>query len=195
MPDMSRLALVRHGETEWSSQGRHTGLTDIPLTSRGEAEAALVPGTLRGWSFAAVYSSPLSRATETARLAGFDPELDSNLVEWDYGQWEGMRNEEIVAAHPGWSKWTGPVPDGEEVGAVGVRADLFLDRVNDTANDILVFAHGHFLSILIARWLGLDATEGRRFPLSTATVSVLGRKRSDRILLQLNHHCAPTPAV
>jgi broad specificity phosphatase PhoE len=175
-------------------QGRHTGLTDIPLTRAGEREAALVPGTLDGWKFDAVYASPLVRASETARLAGFEPTIDRDLLEWDYGEYEGMRNDEIVDNEPGWSKWAGPIPGGEEVGDVAERADRFLGRLDDGLGDVLVFAHGHFLSIMIARWLDLDSAEGRRFPLATATVSVVSQKRSDRIIQQLNHRCGNHPA-
>lgn len=185
----SRLVLVRHGETEWSRLGRHTGRTDLALTSKGEAEARLVTGTLESWSFAASYSSPLQRAVETARIAGFDPVLDDTLMEWDYGEIEGRRNDEIVSEVPGWSKWTGEVPGGEQVAQVGARADDFLSHAADTDGDSVVFAHGHFLSIMIARWLGLGATSGRLFPLATATVSVLGAKRGDRTLETLNHRC------
>lgn len=187
----TRIVLVRHGETEWSRTGRHTGLTDLGLTPRGEDEARLVTGTLAAWTFSATYTSPLQRARETATLAGFNPTLDANLVEWNYGEVEGLRNDEILEARPGWSKWTSTVPGGEQVADVGRRADDFLARAVDESGDIAVFSHGHFLSIVIARWLGLDATEGRRFPLTTATVSVLSTKRSDNILATLNHRCGP----
>ena len=186
---MPRLVLVRHGETEWSLSGRHTGRTDLPLTAKGEDEARLVPATLTSWEFAHVFSSPLLRARETARLAGFDPVFDDDLMEWDYGEVEGRRNDEITAEQPGWSKWDGLVPGGESVEDVGVRADRFIDRVSQLDGDVVAFAHGHLLSVTIARWLGLDASEGKRFPLATATVTVLGQKRSDRILETLNHSC------
>lgn len=185
-----RVVLVRHGETEWSAVGRHTGLTDIALTGRGEAEAALVRDTLDTWSFSRVYSSPLIRAEHTASIAGFDPVLDPNLVEWDYGDFEGLTNDEIVSSRPGWSKWVGPVDGGEEVGDVGVRADQFIGELGPGDDvDVLVFAHGHFLSVMIARWLRLDADDGRLFPLKTATASVLSKKRTDRVLELLNHRC------
>lgn len=180
---------MRHGETEWSAGGRHTGLTDVALNSRGESEAAQVRGTLDEWSFSTVYSSPLVRAEHTATIAGFDPILDSNLVEWDYGDFEGLTNDEIVASRPGWSKWVGPVDGGEEVGDVGVRADRFIDQLGSDDGDVLVFAHGHFLSVLVARWLGLSADRGRLFPMKTATASVLSMKRADRVLVLLNHRC------
>lgn len=186
-----RIVVVRHGETEWSRAGRHTGRTDIALTPVGEQEASLARVSLNGWTFRKVWASPLQRATATATLAGFDPQLDSTLVEWDYGEVEGRTNDEITAARPGWSKWVDDVPGGEHVTAVGERADHFLAQVTAEAidGDVLIFAHGHLLAILIARWLGLPAAEGRRFPLSTGSISVLASKRDDRVLQQLNHRC------
>lgn len=186
---VSRLVVVRHGETEWSATGRHTGRTDLALTTQGRHEAELAAGTLAGWTFAGSYSSPLRRADETARIAGFTPVLDDRLMEWDYGDVEGMRNDDIVATRPGWSKWTSEVPGGEQVADVAARADDFLRDLRSVDGDLVVFAHGHFLSILIARWLDMPAIEGRRFPLATATVSVLSTKRNDRILDTLNHRC------
>ena len=188
---VDRIVVVRHGETEWSRTGRHTGRTDIPLTPTGEREASLTRVSLGGWTFRRVWASPLQRATATARLAGYDPELDPSLLEWDYGEIEGRTNDEITAERPGWSKWGDEVPGGEHVSAVGDRADRFLARVGSEAidGDVLVFAHGHLLAVLIARWLGLPAEEGRRFPLTTASISVLASKRDDRVLHQLNHRC------
>jgi broad specificity phosphatase PhoE len=185
----SRLVLIRHGETEWSRTGRHTGRTDIGLTEQGETEARLVVPTLSAWTFSAVFSSPLARALETARIAGYEPAIDATLMEWDYGEIEGRRNDEVSAEIPGWSKWTDDVPGGEQVDDVGARSDAFLERCKALDGDVAVFAHGHFLSVTIARWLGLDARDGRRFPLATATVSVLGTKRSDRTLQTMNHRC------
>ncbi|MFW2382541.1 MAG: histidine phosphatase family protein, partial [Acidimicrobiales bacterium] len=126
-----RLVLVRHGETEWSAKGRHTGRTDIPLTPSGEQEARATAATLAEWDFERIFSSPLSRALSTARLAGFEPELDDDLLEWDYGDAEGRTNAEIVAERPGWSKWAprsegGGVNGGETAGQVGERADRFI---------------------------------------------------------------------
>ncbi|MGY9073050.1 MAG: histidine phosphatase family protein [Acidimicrobiales bacterium] len=189
----TRLVLIRHGETEWSRSERHTGRTDLPLTEAGSAEARLVTGALAKWDFAGCYSSPLVRAHETARLAGFSPELDDDLMEWDYGDAEGKSNDEIVATSQGWSKWHGTVPGGEKVGEVGARADRFIERVagrsveGPDAGDLAVFAHGHLLSIMIARWIGMRAADGRRFPLATGSVSVLTSKRADRVLGVLNH--------
>jgi len=185
----SRVVLVRHGETEWSKTGQHTGRTDIGLTAQGQDEARLVVPTLSAWTFTHSFSSPLVRALETARLAGFEPEIDDGLMEWDYGEIEGRRNDEITAEQPGWSKWHSEVRGGEQVDQVGERADAFLARTAKLPGEIVVFAHGHFLSIMIARWLGLPADQGRRFPLATATVSVLGSKRDDNTLETMNHRC------
>ena len=185
----ARLVLVRHGETEWSRSGRHTGRTDLALTPGGEQEARQVGVTLEGWTFAAAYASPLRRASDTARLAGYDVELDDDLMEWDYGEIEGRTNEEITAERPGWSKWHDDVPDGEQVDGVAVRADRFIERVADDTDDAIVFAHGHLLSIVVARWLGLAPADARRFPLETATMSVLSTKRDFRVVETLNRPC------
>lgn len=185
----TRLVLVRHGETDWSRVGRHTGRTDLSLSAAGEAEAALVSGALSEWEFESVFASPLQRAVRTAEFAGFAPELDDNLMEWDYGEVEGLTNEAYVRTHPGWSKWIDGPPGGEQAFDVGARADRFLTRIGDDAGAVVAFAHGHFLAILIARWLGLAASEGLRFPLATGSVSVVASKRGDRVLSQLNHEC------
>ncbi|MGI9608103.1 MAG: histidine phosphatase family protein [Acidimicrobiales bacterium] len=189
----SQIVLVRHGETEWSRDDKHTGRTDIPLTARGRREASLVAPTLDGWDFVGRFSSPLVRASETAKLArvGSAITIDDDLVEWDYGVYEGRRTVDILVDEPGWSKWTDPIPDGERVEDVGDRADRAIERLVTASGEgpLIVFAHGHLLAILIARWLGLPATEGRRFVLETATVTVLGVKRDDRVLRVLNHQC------
>lgn len=189
----AKIVLVRHGQTEWSRDGRHTGRTDIGLTDQGRAEAALVAPTLEGWKFTKVFSSPLSRALDTARLAGIGDGIviDDLLVEWDYGDVEGRTNDEIQRERPGWSKWTASAIEGGETATdVGSRADAAIEQLMSTDDgSVLVFAHGHFLAVLIARWLGLAATEGRRFILQTATASQLGHKRGDRVLKTLNHRC------
>jgi len=187
------IILVRHGETEWSRTGQHTGRSDIGLTDRGRNEAALVAPTLEGWEFAHVYSSPLSRALDTAKLATIGGEIivDDNLMEWDYGPYEGRTNAEIQEAEPGWSKWEVDIEGGENAHDVGVRADAAIDGLITASADgpVLVFSHGHFLAILIARWLRLDAADGLRFIIQTATVSQLGSKRGDHVLKTLNHRC------
>lgn len=170
--------LARHGETEWSRDGRHTGLTEIPLTDLGRSQAAALGTRLAGRHFSLVLTSPRSRASETARLAGFADvaEPDPDLTEWDYGDLEGRRTAEIVADYPGWSIWTGPWPGGETIEQVSARADRVLARclAADVIGDALVFGHGHMLRVLAARWLGLPGQSGSLFGLSTATISVLG---------------------
>lgn len=199
-----QLVLIRHGETEWSRVGRHTGRTDLPLTEVGRQEAVDVARTLHDWSIDKVYSSPLSRARETADLSGFGAEvsIDERLLEWDYGVYEGERTAEARATIPDWSVWTHEILGGESVEEVGARVDAFLLTVEREVGDgnAAVFAHGHLLAILIARWCGLDAVEGRRFALATATVSLLGAHREDRVVRALNHRCGdrlhpPTPVL
>jgi probable phosphoglycerate mutase len=170
--------LVRHGETEWARDGRHTGTTDVPLTSLGRKQAKLIDTRLAGHRFALVMTSPRSRAGETAALAGFGDVAvtDPDLAEWDYGALEGRRTVEIVADYPGWTIWTGPWPGGETVDEVSARADRVLARcgTSEVDGDALLFGHGHMLRVLAARWLGLPGGSGALFGLSTATVSVLG---------------------
>jgi len=188
-----QLLLIRHGETEWSRVGRHTGRTNLALTDVGRQEAVDVARTLHDWPIDRVYSSPLARARETADLSGFGSvvRVDDRLVEWDYGIYEGQRTAETRVTIPDWSVWTHPIVDGESVDEVGDRADAFLDTVEREVGNgnAAVFAHGHVLAILIARWCGLAAIEGRRFALATATVSLLGAHREDRVVRALNHRC------
>ncbi len=196
-PDGTRLArprlwLVRHGETEWARLGRHTGRTDVPLTELGRTQARAAGRKLRGTPFALVLSSPLSRALETCRLAGFGDRvrLDDDLLEWDYGADEGRTTEEIRAERPGWTIWSGGVRDGETIAEVGARADRVVALARSTPGDTLVFAHGHVLRVIATRWLGLPPADGRLFALSTATISVLGWEREDPVLLRWNEACA-----
>ncbi len=189
------LVLVRHGQTEWSRTGQHTGRSDIDLTDRGRNEAALVAPTLDGWGFAHVFSSPLRRALDTAKLAtaiiGGDIVVDDIFMEWDYGPYEGRTNAEIQEAEPGWSKWEATIEGGETAFDVGARTDQAIEQMVAASSDgpVLLFAHGHFLAIMIARWLGFDATAGKRFIIQTATVSQLSTKRGDRVIKTLNHRC------
>lgn len=190
--DGHRLWLVRHGETEWSRLGRHTGRTDVPLTSVGRLQATALRGRIAGQRFAAVWSSPRSRALDTARLAGFDNvHVDPDLAEWDYGRDEGRTTAEIDDERPGWRIWRDGVEAGETVEAVGVRADRVIERATGVDGDVLVFAHGHLLRILTARWLGLAAIEGRLFALGTAALSVLGWEREQRVIERWNEACDP----
>jgi broad specificity phosphatase PhoE len=171
-----QLVLVRHGETEWSRDGRHTGTTDVPLTERGVAEAKRVRPALEAFHFARVLSSPLSRALETCRLAGFGDrvEIRDELVEWDYGEYDGRRTAEIQEERPGWVLWRDGCPGGERPDDVGARADRLLGELEAVSGDVAVFGHGHMLRVLTARWLDLPPSQGARFALSTGTVSVLG---------------------
>jgi broad specificity phosphatase PhoE len=185
-----RVWLVRHGETEWSRDGRHTGRTDIPLTEVGRAQAEALGRRLAGHRFALILTSPRSRATDTARLAGFGDlaESDPDLAEWDYGDLEGRRTDEIVREHPGWTIWTGPWPGGEAIEQVSARADRVVARcmAATASGDVLLFGHGHLLRVLAARWLNLPGASGRLFGLSTATVSVLGWEHQRPIIERWN---------
>ena len=167
---------MRHGETEWSASGQHTSRTDLPLTPVGEQQARSLSAALADHRFQLVLSSPRRRARRTAELAGFQPEIDQDLAEWDYGDLEGLTIDQIRARYPGWTIWTGPWPGGEQPSEVAARADRVVGRALGLAHGAraLVFAHGHFLRALAARWLGLAATDGRLFSLGTATMSELG---------------------
>lgn len=160
--------LARHGETAWSRSGQHTGRTDLPLTADGERNAAALGSRLSGIAFARVYTSPLQRATRTCELAGFGAaaERDPDLVEWNYGDYEGLRTAEIVAARPGWDLFRDGCPNGETAADVGVRADRVIARLRAAGGDVLVFSSAHLLRVLAARWVGLPATGGRLLFLS-----------------------------
>jgi len=168
--------LVRHGETVWSLTGQHTGLTDLPLTERGERNARRLGERLAGLSFTKVFTSPLQRAARTCELAGFGSvaEVDPDLVEWNYGEYEGLRTVEIHAKHPDWQLFRDGCPGGESPDQVGARADQVVSRVRSVNGDVLIFSSGHVLRVLAARWLGLEPAAGRFFILNTASVSVLG---------------------
>ena len=170
------LWFVRHGETEWSANGQHTSRTDVPLTEAGEREALAVKAFLAGRHFDLVESSPRRRAVRTAELAGFTPTVDDDLEEWDYGDLEGLTTEQIRSEYPGWSIWDGPWPHGEQPQQVAARADRVGQRVRSLpcGATALLFAHGHILRVLAARWLQRPPTDGRLFALGTGTVSVLG---------------------
>lgn len=183
--------LVRHGETEWARLGRHTGRTDIPLTDLGREQAGAVARRLAGHPFERVLSSPLSRALDTARLAGFADrvETDDDLLEWDYGRDEGLTTVEIrsdPAGRPGWTVWTHGPAGGETADDVAARVDRVIERARAIEGDSLVFAHGHVLRVLAARWIGQPPVEGRLFALSTATVSVLGWEREQPVIQRWN---------
>jgi broad specificity phosphatase PhoE len=182
------VVLVRHGETEWSRTGRHTGSTDVPLTDRGRQDAEALGGALRGRRFELVLTSPLQRAVETCRLAGFGDvaELRDELREWDYGEYEGRKTVDIREERPGWTLWRDGVPGGETEAQVGERADRVIAELHGLAGDAALFAHGHVLRVLAARWLGLEPGAGRLFALDTATLSVLGYERETAVLRSWN---------
>ena len=174
------IYLARHGETAWSLTGQHTGLTDLPLTERGERNARRLGERLAGLAFAKVFTSPLQRAARTCELAGFGSiaEVDRNLVEWNYGEYEGLRTTEIRAKNPDWQLFRDGCPGGESPDHVGTRADQVVSRVRGIKGDVMIFSSGHFLRALAARWLGLEPAAGRFFMLTTASVSVLGYENS-----------------
>ena len=174
------LYLARHGETAWSRTGQHTGITDLPLTERGERNARLLGKRLAGLTLAKVFTSPSQRATRTCKLAGFAAvaEVDRNLVEWDYGKYEGLRTAEIHAMRPGWQLFRDGCPGGESPDQVAARADQVVSRVRAIEGDVLIFSSGHFLRMLAARWIGLEPASGRLFLLNTASLSALGYEHS-----------------
>lgn len=174
------IYLARHGETAWSITGEHTGLTNLPLTERGEQNARRLGERLVGLTFAKVFTSPLQRAARTCELAGFGAagEVDPDLVEWNYGDYEGVRTAEIHAKRPDWQLFRDGCPNGESPERIGARADRVVSRVRAINGDVLIFSSGHFLRVLTARWLGVEPAAGRFFMLSTASVSVLGYEHS-----------------
>ena len=182
------IVLVRHGETEWSRDGRHTGRTDLPLTEEGQRHAVALAAPLRPWHFALVLTSPLRRAVETCRLAGYgtQAQLRPELMEWDYGRYEGLTSRQIAAQNPGWSLWRDGGPDGESPADIGRRVDRVIAEVRRTAGDVLIFAHGHVLRVLAARWLDEPAAGGRHYALQTAALSVLGYEHENSVISRWN---------
>jgi broad specificity phosphatase PhoE len=180
--------LIRHGQTAWTLSGAHTGRTDLPLTDAGRENAIAVGRWLAGRKFALVLSSPLSRARETCRLAGYGDvaQVDPNLCEWNYGDYEGRTTTEIQKERPGWSLWKDGPLHGETVAQVGARAEAVIARASGADGDVALFAHGHLLRILTACWLGLAPDCGRLFALATATVSTLGFERETHVISQWN---------
>lgn len=166
--------LARHGETAWSLSGQHTGRTDLPLTERGERNARQLGKRLQGLPFNRVFTSPLQRASRTCELAGFKGEIDRDLLEWNYGDYEGRRSDDIHKERPDWQLFRDGCPGGESPQQVGARADKVVDRVRAIAGNVLLFSSGHFLRVLAARWLDLEPAAGRFFLLSTASLSALG---------------------
>jgi probable phosphoglycerate mutase len=178
------LVLVRHGETEWSKTGKHTGRTDVPLTEEGARQAKLLSASLSGRRFERVLTSPLGRAAETCRLAGLGElaEAREELVEWDYGDYEGLTTPEIRRERPDWVLWRDGCPGGETAEDVGERVARLLAELGGTEGDVALFAHGHVLRVLAARWIGLPPADGARMALATATVSLLGWERETQVV-------------
>jgi len=179
---MTRLFLVRHGETEWSANGRHTSVTDLPLTKAGEAQSRSLLGHLDPAAFGLVLSSPRQRARRSAELAGFvdayEPQIEENLAEWSYGDYEGLTREQINESDPDWSIWSGTTPGGETGPEVTARVSQVIDRVLAAGvEQAICFAHGHSLRALTMCWLGLDVVHGAQFELDTATISVLSDEK------------------
>jgi len=189
MSGTSRVVyLARHGETAWSITGQHTGRTDLPLTGRGEDMARRLGERLDGLTFAKVLASPLRRAVRTCELAGFSAaaEIDADLFEWDYGQYEGRLTVDIHAERPDWQLFRDGCPGGESPAQVAARADRVVQRVRRIHGDVLLFSSGHFLRMLAARWIGADPLAGRSFVLSTASLSALGYEHTDPAILRWN---------
>ncbi len=189
---MNRVVLVRHGQTEWSVSGQHTGTTDIPLTDEGRRQAEALGARLSGWTFGRVLTSPLARAADTCELAGFGAraEVTDDLREWDYGDYEGLRTADIRKDRPGWWLWRDGVPGGETVEEVGRRADRIIDAARAAEGDVALFAHGHVLRVLASRWIGLPPDHGRLFALATASISVLGWEREAAVVERWNETTA-----
>lgn len=180
MPDNGqRIYVIRHGETEWSLSGQHTGVTDIPLTENGRNQARLLRPMLAKESFSLVLTSPLQRAKETCTLSGLgdQAEEDPNLMEWNYGDYEGVTSEHIHEHTPGWLIFNDGAPKGETPAQVGARADRVIAKIQSVHGDVAVFAHGHILRVLVARWLDLPPQAGRSFLLDTGTLNILGYYR------------------
>jgi broad specificity phosphatase PhoE len=176
---LSHVYLVRHGETAWSLSGQHTGTTDLPLTERGEEVARRLGPVLSKETFAHVLTSPMRRAVRTCELAGLGDRaaVDADLVEWNYGEYEGLTTEQIRARAPGWILFRDGCPGGESTAAIGARVDRLIGRIRAIDGNIALFAHGHVFRVLAARWLGLPVMAGRHFLLDTATLSILGDER------------------
>ena len=183
-----QIYVIRHGETEWSLSGQHTGVTDIPLTENGRNLAKLLHPVLAKESFTLVLTSPLQRAKETCRLSGLgdQAEVDSNLMEWNYGDYEGLTSDQIHEKNPGWLIFTDGAPGGETPEQVGERADCVIKRVRAVKGNVALFAHGHIFRVLVARWIDFPATAGRRFLLDTGTLNILSYYRGVPAVKQWN---------
>jgi probable phosphoglycerate mutase len=171
-----QVYFIRHGETEWSVSGQHTGRTDLPLTPNGEAMARALAAALQGITFSLVLTSPRLRARATCDLAGLGAaaQVEPNLAEWDYGDCEGLRTKEIRERHPGWDLWANGCPGGETPAGVGQRADQMMVRLRDLTGNVALFSHGHFGRVLAARWIGLPVAQGQHFAIAPASIGILG---------------------
>jgi probable phosphoglycerate mutase len=194
MPDSHQeVLLIRHGETEWSRSGQHTSHTDLALTENGRRMAMLLGAALHDRHFALVLVSPLRRARDTCRLAGFgdQAQIRPDLMEWEYGDYEGLTTPQIREQRPGWSLWTDGCPGGETAEQVGARVDLVIAEARGARGDVALFAHGHVLRVLTARWLDLPPEQGRLFALGTGTISALGYERQQPVILRWNQAVNP----
>ena len=193
----SELVLVRHGQTEWNISGQHTGRSDIPLTDMGRQQALALKSKLDGYQFESVLTSPLTRARDTAELAGFGPdsvqpgEIVNDLAEWDYGIYESRSTRDVRQEIPMWSVWTHEIIGGESIGQLGARCDRIIARTEAIDGSVAVFGHGHAMRVLGARWLGLPPQTGANLVLETASVSVLGWERQNRAIIHWNDCCEP----
>lgn len=189
-PNRFKVVLARHGETEWSVSGRHTGASELPLTERGREMARQLRARLASWNFATVWTSPRMRARETCELAGFGDaaEVVPDIAEWNYGEYEGRTTDEIRAERAGWTVWTDGAPRGETAQDVGARADRAILQLRALKGDALLFSHAHFLRVLTARWVGLPPQTGKCFVLATGSVSMLGWEREAAVVELWNDH-------
>jgi probable phosphoglycerate mutase len=183
-----KIFLFRHGETEWSLAGQHTSRTDVPLTQRGEQSAGRVGQRLRGFSFTQVFTSPRLRARRTCELMDLDTEakIDPKLAEWDYGDYEGHRTDEILREQPGWNLFVDGCPNGESPAEVCARADAIIDGLTPLTGNTALFSHGHIGRMIAARWIGLEAAQAQRLVLNPASMSILGYERDERVLMLWN---------
>jgi len=190
-PGRGAIVLIRHAETAWSRDGRHTGRTDVPLTERGRESALALPERLEEWRFELVLTSPSLRARETCELAGLGAlaRTDEDLLEWDYGEYEGLTSAQIQSLRPGWSLWRDGCPGGERASEVGGRADRVIALLEGAGGALAVFSHGHLLRVLGARWAGLEARQGARLGLDTAAICVLGHEHGMAVLARWNDTC------
>lgn len=186
-----KIYLVRHGETSWSSSGKHTGLSDIPLTAHGKEQAKHLGAFLKTVPFDHVFSSPLQRALETCKLSGFHDkaEISSDLTEWNYGKYEGLTSDEIALIDPSWNLFLQGAPEGESITEIGIRADRMMKKLFLIPGSVLIFSSGHFIRVLVARWLNLRVEEGQLFFISPGSVSVLGLEHNFPVILELNNSC------